>query len=150
MLEDRPDEPLADTYSYDHGAKFLEEAASSWSEKRKCVTCHTNGLALAVPSPDSDAVEKRRAFAGDYLRKYVEEEKKPSGQFGSVEGIVATTALLALSDARTEVLLHMIRAAYNDPQTSTFRSALDEIARILQNMESHDGADRADVEEDSP
>ena len=102
----KPDEPLAEIYSFSRGVHFLQSTASRWSKQRKCVTCHTNGLALAaqpVIAPGSKTIDKGRTFASEYIREYVEVGKKPRGQRGAVEGLVATTAFLALSDARTGV-----------------------------------------------
>lgn len=98
------DEPLADEYSFDRGVAFLRTIDAEWAEKRKCVTCHTNGLALmAQPQLTDDLVQVQpgREFAAGYLASYLDGEAKPSGQHGSLTGLVATTAFLALSDART-------------------------------------------------
>ena len=99
-----PEEPLAAEFSFARGVAFLEDVAQQWGEQRKCVTCHTNGLALmAQPtlSEDSEQVARGRDFAARYLTSFLTHESRPSGQHGSLTGLVATTAFLALSDART-------------------------------------------------
>ncbi len=102
-------EPDGGTYSFDGGVKFLEKVSKSWREEQQCVTCHTNGWALAalpVIAPGSKEVEAGREFAQGYLTSFIKGEAKPTGQHGSVEGLVATTAFLALSDARTGSEVH--------------------------------------------
>ena len=98
-----PAAPNPSDYSFAAGVEFLTQASSSWRKQRKCVTCHTNGWALAAQpliSPESAEVGVGRKFAQDYLMSYLTGEVKPRRRYGSVEGLVATTAFLALSDAR--------------------------------------------------
>ena len=85
------EEPIAETYSHARGVEFLQRSATRWSERRKCITCHTNGLALMaqpVVAPGSKQVDEGRTFASDYVRRYIAGEKKPRGQHGAIEGIV--------------------------------------------------------------
>jgi squalene-hopene/tetraprenyl-beta-curcumene cyclase len=78
-------------------------AATDWQAKHDCVTCHTNGLFL-VAGAKSTAMEKpyqqSRAFATTYLDRYLKEGRAQQGQHGSIEGIVATSAFLAIGEAR--------------------------------------------------
>jgi len=102
-------EPHSKGYSFDAGVEFLTEASATWRDERKCVTCHTNGWGLAaqpIISPKSDEVGVGRGFAQDYLMGFITGEAEPRGQYGSVEGMVATAAFLALSDARTGSEVH--------------------------------------------
>ena len=105
MSDERPlDDSEEQGYSFDAGVEFLAAASKSWRDERECVTCHTNGWGLAahaVIDPGSDEVEEGRAFAQGYLLGFIKGDSKPSGQYGSVEGLVATAAFLAFSDART-------------------------------------------------
>ena len=97
-------EAVEQDYSFDAGVEFLAAASKSWRDERECVTCHTNGWGLAaqaVIAPGSDEIDEGRAFAQDYLLGFIKGESKPSGQYGSVEGLVSTAAFLAFSDART-------------------------------------------------
>ncbi len=99
-----PAAPNPSDYSFAAGVEFLSQASSSWRKQHKCVTCHTNGWALAAQpliAPESAEVAIGRKFAQQYLVSYLTGEAKPRRQHGSVEGLVATTAFLALSDART-------------------------------------------------
>jgi len=103
------EEPGEGEYSFEAGVKFLSEVSESWRDERECVTCHTNGWGLAaqpVIAPGSEEVAAGRSFAQDYLMSFIEGEAKPSGQYGSVEGMVSTAAFLALSDARSGDEVH--------------------------------------------
>ncbi|MDP6539122.1 MAG: hypothetical protein QF903_04070 [Planctomycetota bacterium] len=85
------------------GAAALARLAREWGERRDCVSCHTNGWALAalpVIAPESAELKPGRAFAREYLTRFLDGEDEPHGQHGSVEGMVSTAAFLALSDAR--------------------------------------------------
>ena len=96
-------------YSFEAGVAFLEATSKAWRDERGCVTCHTNGWGLAaqpVVAPGSEEVANGRAFAQGYLMSFLEGEATPRGQYGSVEGKVATAAFLALSDARSGDEVH--------------------------------------------
>lgn len=96
-------EHVAEVQSLDRAARAMDAAADRWGESRRCVTCHTNGLALLAQAEgpsEPEAVERNRAFARSYLSRYLVEGQEPRGQQGSVTGLVATSAFLALSDAR--------------------------------------------------
>jgi len=111
-VEDAPlGSSRAGGYSFDAGVDFLTKASASWREERKCVSCHTNGWALAAQpqiAPKSDEVGLGRQFAQDYLTGFLGGEVKPKGRHGSVEGMVGTAAFLALSDARTGSSVHEV------------------------------------------
>ena len=108
--DQEPPEPTApENFSFERGVASLVEASRDWREARGCVTCHTNGWALAaqpVIAPASEEVAAGRAFAQSYLLDHIRGEAEPRGQHGSVEGKVATAAFLALSDARTGDQVH--------------------------------------------
>lgn len=100
--------PLKD-YSFTDGVASFIEAKQSWREQRKCISCHTNGWGLAaqpIIDPRSDEVADERTFAQQYLTKHIDGDAKPNSQFGSIEGMVATTAFLAMSDARSGKEIH--------------------------------------------
>ncbi|MDA1266136.1 MAG: hypothetical protein O2816_13730 [Planctomycetota bacterium] len=89
---------------FEQGVSALVEATRSWREDRGCISCHTTGWGLAAQpliAPGSEEVRRGREFAQDYLRSFLDGEAEPRGQYGSVEGRVATTAFLAMSDARS-------------------------------------------------
>ena len=99
-----PEAPVA--ASFERGVAYLERVAREWGESRDCVSCHTNGWALAAQptiAGDSEELEAGRVFAREYLTRFLDGDEQPHGQHGSVEGMVATAAFLAMSDARTQV-----------------------------------------------
>ena len=101
----RSDEPLIEQFSLQRAVSFADAAALQWEEQRDCVTCHTNGLylvAAARVAPTSTKNRRAREFALGYLNRYVVEKKQPSGQRGAVEGLVATTCFLTISDMSTD------------------------------------------------
>ena len=90
-----PEAPVA--ASFERGVAYLERVAREWGESRDCVSCHTNGWALAaqpVIAGDSDELESGRVFAREYLTRFLDGDEQPHGQHGSVEGMVATAAFL--------------------------------------------------------
>jgi len=96
----RVEEPFAKKFSLRKAVRFADAAAQDWGKQYRCVTCHTNGLYLVARagSSSSQAYGRTRGFARDYLKRYVVEKETPSGRRGAVEGIVATTCFLTLSD----------------------------------------------------
>lgn len=97
--------------SFERGVHALVQAKKEWRAERGCVSCHTNGWGLAaqpVIAPGSREVLEGRSFAQGYLKKYLDEEARPVGQYGSTEGMVVTAAFLALSDARVGEGIHEV------------------------------------------
>ena len=100
-----PDEPFAREFSLRRAVDYLDNAALDWQQRRRCVTCHTNGLYLAsraevgAHAPVNDFVRK---YFREYLERFaVEEESSDGKRKAPIEGIVAATALLAISDVKT-------------------------------------------------
>src|SRR6476646_1803998 len=61
-----PDEPVAKKLSLTRGAEFLDAASVTWTNNRKCATCHTN-VAFLIARPviqeaPSTAMANVRAF----------------------------------------------------------------------------------------
>ncbi|NRA96566.1 MAG: squalene--hopene cyclase [Planctomycetes bacterium] len=105
------DEPRATSFSLRRAVAFVDDAARDWERQYRCVTCHTNGLYLAARadvSTKSSDYRRARAFAQEYLKRYVIAKEKPSGQRGALEGIVATTCFLTISDMQTNKRLSAI------------------------------------------
>lgn len=101
LAPNRKDEPRAEL-SMRRGFDFAANASAAWRRRHSCVTCHTNGLFLltgAELAPDSAAHRDNAKFARAYLRRFVASGEKPRGQRGSVEGIVATSAFLAIAES---------------------------------------------------
>ena len=97
--------------SFERGVHALVQAKKEWRAERGCVSCHTNGWGLAaqpVIAPGSREVLEGRSFAQGYLKKYLDEDARPVGQYGSTEGMVVTAAFLALSDARVGEGIHEV------------------------------------------
>ena len=122
-----PDEPLRDEFSLQAADAYLAEAAGSWNSTYKCVTCHTNGLYLisGAMEPAGKPWDDTRAFALEYLNGFINETSTRRGQYGAVEGVVATACFLAMGDS--------IRHGTLSPET---RLALD-YAISLQDEAGH-------------
>ena len=96
-------EPIINEFNYQEAVRFTDNAAMAWQKSRKCVTCHTNGLYLVTrpaAGTNSPAYKAARIFTQDYLRKNIDLLNKPKKNRG-IEGIVASTAFLAISDIKT-------------------------------------------------
>ena len=104
----RPNETFAKTFSLDQAVHFMDATSRNWQERRNCVTCHTNGLymigqaMLRRPSSDSESL---REYAESYIGDFVTQDRKATGQFGSIEGLVTTAACLAISEQLTDKTL---------------------------------------------
>ena len=113
----RPDEPIAAKLSLANAADFLDRVSLSWTEQRKCGTCHTNyPYLLARPA--------LRNYAGSAARKVREffEERAANWDTNKPRWdteVVATASALAFNDAQTTGKLH--------PLT---RSALDRMWKL--------------------
>lgn len=115
----RPDEPLAEKFSIDRAAKFLDATSLKWQKQRKCMTCHTNYAYLyARPaiSSESDAHGDVRAYA----ESLVNDRWEKQGPRWDAE-VIATAAALAYNDAKTTGKLH-----------DSSRKALDRMWSIQQ------------------
>ncbi len=111
------DEAVAGEFSAERAIDFIEHSVSRWQVTRKCVTCHTNGLhlvAAASATPSSQVFLSNREFSRDYVTGYISGESKPHRQFGAIEGIVATTSFLTISEMSTGEELHPKTAAALD------------------------------------
>ncbi len=114
-----PDEPIAQEFSLERAANFLDSAALEWQKQRKCFTCHTNYAYLyARPgiSADAPAHSEVRQFAEELVNQRWAEK----GPRWDAE-VVATAAALAFNDAATTGRLH-----------PTTRSALDRMWTLQQ------------------
>jgi squalene-hopene/tetraprenyl-beta-curcumene cyclase len=103
------DEPLAKTFSAQKSIAFIEHSVSRWQTKNECITCHTTGLHLvagSVATPESKVLLGNQAFSRSYLSSYVQQNKKPAGAYGAIEGMVAGASYLAISEMNTARKLH--------------------------------------------
>ena len=97
------DEPLVGQFSLQRAYDFLDQATLHWNNKRKCITCHTNGLYLAAATAGEEppaGYAETRAFAEKYLEQYLPQlDDDPSR--GAIHSVLSTVAFLAISDAQT-------------------------------------------------
>ncbi len=100
------DEKFADAFSLEKGYAYLGYRAVNWGQTHGCVTCHTNGLFLISGRPDSDVLQGVQEFAREYLQTLASEGT--AAKRLNVTGLVAVTALLAISENRSETGLHPI------------------------------------------
>ena len=108
VTKNRSDEPRAE-YSASKAINFIESSVVRWEQKRQCITCHTNGLHLvagAQTTPSSKILLSNQSFSRDYLTSYIKGTAKPKGQHGAIEGIVAGTGFLVISEMITNKKLH--------------------------------------------
>ncbi len=100
----KSDEPIAKEASLEKAAHFLDSAALTWQQDRKCFTCHTNFAYLyARPaiSAENTAHSQVRAFAEELVQKRWEDQ----GPRWDAE-VVAAASALAFNDAATTGKLH--------------------------------------------
>ncbi|MEX0714797.1 MAG: prenyltransferase/squalene oxidase repeat-containing protein [Pirellulales bacterium] len=100
----RPDEPLAEQFSLDAAARFLDSAALDWQKSRQCFTCHTN-YAYLMARPAITAEVEAHAQVRAYAEELVSQRWPSQGPRWDAE-VVATAASLALNDAATTGKLH--------------------------------------------
>ncbi len=115
----RSEEPLATEFSMDRAVHFLDSAALTWQNERKCFTCHTNFAYLyARPGVSSEAIAHRQVR--EHAEKLITERWPTEGPRWDAE-VVATAAALSFNDAATSGKLH--------PLT---RTALDRMWTVQQ------------------
>ena len=102
------DEPLAETFSLDAAARFLDAAAIDWTKKRTCFTCHTN-YSYLLARPLISGVQPDTAPAHEFVRTALEtiitDRWETKGPRWPTE-VVASGAILAFNDAHTTGKLH--------------------------------------------
>jgi squalene-hopene/tetraprenyl-beta-curcumene cyclase len=100
-----PDEPFAKTLSLERGAAFLDAAATDWTHRRNCGSCHTSYAYLmarnALPNPKSDGIGRMRRFFEDRVAHWDDKDGLPDDHTEAISEIVATAATLAFDDAQT-------------------------------------------------
>ena len=102
--KNRRDEPLAEKFSVDAAAHFLDTASLDWLKRRRCFTCHTNYsylLARPVVSHKVKAHQQIRTALEDLVQKTWPDE----GPRWDAEVVMAAT-VLAHNDAATTGKLH--------------------------------------------
>jgi squalene-hopene/tetraprenyl-beta-curcumene cyclase len=116
-------EPLAATYSPAKSAAFLDNMGLSWTQQRKCGTCHTNYPYLmsrgVIKGESNQALDEVRKFFEGRVAKWDGPEKADKPKWDAE--VVATAVTLAINDAQTTGKLH--------PST---RQALDRMWTLQQ------------------
>jgi squalene-hopene/tetraprenyl-beta-curcumene cyclase len=102
------DEPMAEKLSLAKSAEFLDTASLSWTQGRKCGTCHTNYPYLmarpVLKEADSRALDEVRKFFENRVANWDSPEKGAKPRWDTE--VVATAAALAFNDAQTTGKLH--------------------------------------------
>jgi squalene-hopene/tetraprenyl-beta-curcumene cyclase len=101
-------EPMAERFSLERGARFLDVVSVAWTRQRKCGTCHTNyAHMMAGPTVEKSAspelVEVRAFF--EARASGWDKAGKSARPIGDGE-VVATAAALAFHDAASTGKLH--------------------------------------------
>jgi squalene-hopene/tetraprenyl-beta-curcumene cyclase len=109
-------EPMAERFSLERGARFLDTVSVNWTRDRKCGTCHTNyAHMMAGPTVEKPAsaelVEVRTFFEGRAAGWDKPDKSSKPIQEGE---IVATAAALAFNDAASTRKLHPLTRAALD------------------------------------
>jgi squalene-hopene/tetraprenyl-beta-curcumene cyclase len=103
-----PDEPMAGKFSLARSADFLDRASVSWTEKRKCGTCHTNySYLMARPvlkEISTPAMVEVRKFFEGRVANWDSTEKAARPRWDAE--VVATAVSLAINDAGSTGKLH--------------------------------------------
>ena len=102
----RVDEPLAEQFSLPKAAEFLDAASVTWTNQRKCGTCHTNYPYLMVRPllGDAPALREVRRFFEDRMAGWESDDPKKKPRWDME--VVATASALAFHDAHTTGRLH--------------------------------------------
>jgi squalene-hopene/tetraprenyl-beta-curcumene cyclase len=109
-------EPMAEKFSLERGARFLDAVSVNWTRDRKCGTCHTNYAHMmagpTVEKPASAELGEVRTFfegrAGGWDKTDKSAKPTRDGE------IVATAAALAFNDAASTGKLHPLTRAALD------------------------------------
>jgi squalene-hopene/tetraprenyl-beta-curcumene cyclase len=109
-------EPIAEKFSLERGARFLDTVSVNWTRNRKCGTCHTNYAHMmagpTVEKPASAELLEVRAFFEGRAAGW----DKPDQSAKPIRDgeIVATAAALAFNDAASTGKLHPLTRAALD------------------------------------
>jgi squalene-hopene/tetraprenyl-beta-curcumene cyclase len=124
-----PDEPTAETLSFDRAVAYVEDGAKAWVNDRGCVTCHTTGwygilrpqLTESLGEPDPEF----RAFLGKRLGEMLAMAPEELRREGNPGEVVHITTSLASWDAYVEQRL--------SPQT-------EQALQLMFSLQQDDGA----------
>jgi squalene-hopene/tetraprenyl-beta-curcumene cyclase len=100
------DEPIADVFSAENAAHYLDTASLHWQKSRNCAACHINmGYMFARPALNSvlkDSGEVRGLFEEYVTKRWKERPPRNSQE------IVVVASALTFNDLQTTGRLHLI------------------------------------------
>ncbi len=92
-------EAVAETFSLESAANFLDASSLHWTKTRQCFACHTNFVYLAArPGVSADNIAHQQVRAA--LEELVEKRWEASGPRWDAE-VVMSAAMLAMNDRAT-------------------------------------------------
>ena len=92
-------EPIADTFSAENAAQYLDTASLYWQKTKRCVACHTNMVYLFA-RPALNSVAKDSGEVRDLFEKYVTKRWKEAPP-KEEQNTVVVPAGLVFSDVQT-------------------------------------------------
>ncbi len=96
------EDPLADSFSIERAAAFMDGVAVSWGERFGCVTCHTNGFYLTLPASlfsHRTGYQQVQEDARTFIRSWPSvEDAQEEDTYLEDTYVVATGAFLAISE----------------------------------------------------
>ena len=99
------DDAVAESFSVERAANFIDGVAVSWGNRYGCVTCHTNGFYLTLPASvfgDRPGYRKAREQARAFMSSWPSvEDANHDDTFLEDTYVVATSAFLAISELQT-------------------------------------------------
>ncbi len=100
------DEPLADEFSSENAARYLDTAALHWQKSQQCVSCHTDmGYLFARPALSS--VLKDSGEVREFYERHVTERWKDTPPENATRAVVIAAGLV-FNDVQTTGKLHSI------------------------------------------
>lgn len=100
------DEPMAERFSAENAARYLDTAALHWQKSRKCAACHVN-LGYLFARPALSAVLKDSGEVRALFEEYVT-ERWPKKAPRNVQEVVVVASGLTFNDLQTTGRLHSI------------------------------------------
>ncbi|MCC6419411.1 MAG: terpene cyclase/mutase family protein [Gemmataceae bacterium] len=107
LLVNAPDEPVAGKLSLGKAAAFLDHQNRTWTQTRKCGTCHTNYpylIARGQLGGDLAALQEVRGFFEKRIANWDSGKKEDKPRWDTE--VVATAATLAIQDSLAIGKLH--------------------------------------------
>ena len=110
------EDPLADSFSIERAAAFMDGVAVSWGERFGCVTCHTNGFYLTLPASlfsHRTGYQQVQEDARKFIRSWPSvEDAQEEDTYLEDTYVVATGAFLAISELQRGDELSAVTVSY--------------------------------------